>query len=176
VPILVLDSEQLIGARQKRVTNRSIILLTRAKTNIRVSCMKQGRWRLDSDHFDPGPQNAPSKVRRRTRTREALNRVHERRMRGYVLDAVGAAPATAEESVAPRQRHRGAASRFAGGGAREISSAHGRGNRRELRADDNPMHVSAIRAEAHGDGGGVRAPQPIIDPIAPPSRRRGRRR
>lgn len=69
--ILVLDGEQLIGAKQNRMTNRSILLPPKSITEIPVSCMEQGRWHFQSDHFAPAPQHAPSKVRRRARETEA---------------------------------------------------------------------------------------------------------
>lgn len=69
--VLVLDGEQLIGARQNRMTNRSILLPPESVTEIPVSCMEQGRWHFQSDHFAPAPQHSPSKVRRRARETEA---------------------------------------------------------------------------------------------------------
>ncbi len=69
--ILVLDGEQLIGAKQNRMTNRSLLLPPKSITEIPVSCMEQGRWHFQSDHFAPAPQHAPSKVRRRARETEA---------------------------------------------------------------------------------------------------------
>ncbi len=71
VPILILDGEQLIGAKQNRMTNRSILLPPHSITEIPVSCMEQGRWHHQSDHFSPAPQHAPSKVRRKARETEA---------------------------------------------------------------------------------------------------------
>lgn len=70
-PILILDGEQLIGAKQNRMTNRSILLPPQSITEIPVSCMEQGRWHHQSDHFSPAPQHAPSKVRRKARETEA---------------------------------------------------------------------------------------------------------
>lgn len=70
-PVLILDGEQLIGARQNRMTNRSIILGPKSTTEIPVSCMEQGRWHFVGDHFSPAPQHAPSRVRRRARETEA---------------------------------------------------------------------------------------------------------
>jgi hypothetical protein len=69
--ILILDGEQLIGARQNRMTNRSIVLPGKCKTRIPVSCMEQGRWHFDSEHFTPSPQHSPSAVRRQAREVEA---------------------------------------------------------------------------------------------------------
>lgn len=69
--VLVLDGEQLIGARQNRMTNRSILLPARSSTEIPVYCMEQGRWRFESDVMTPSPQHSPAKVRRRAREAEA---------------------------------------------------------------------------------------------------------
>ena len=69
--ILILDGEQLIGAKQNRMTNRSLILPPNSITEIPVSCMEQGRWHHVSDQFAAAPQNAPSKVRKKTREMEA---------------------------------------------------------------------------------------------------------
>ncbi|MBX6365997.1 MAG: TIGR02452 family protein, partial [Gemmatimonadetes bacterium] len=68
--VLVLDGEQLIGARQNRMTNRSILLPALATTEIPVSCMEQGRWHFKSDAMAPAPQHSPAKVRRRARETE----------------------------------------------------------------------------------------------------------
>jgi hypothetical protein len=69
--VLVLDGEQLIGARQNRMTNRSILLPAGSSTEIPVYCMEQGRWHFDSDSMAPAPQHSPAKMRRRARETEA---------------------------------------------------------------------------------------------------------
>ncbi|MCI0436053.1 MAG: hypothetical protein L0271_20790 [Gemmatimonadetes bacterium] len=69
--VLILDGEQLIGARQNRMTNRSILLPAGSETEIPVSCMEQGRWRFESDAFGAAPQHSPAKVRRKAREVEA---------------------------------------------------------------------------------------------------------
>jgi hypothetical protein len=69
--ILILDGEQLIGARQNRMTNRTLLLPSKSTTKIPVSCMEQGRWRPVSEKFTPADQHSPSKVRRTVREREA---------------------------------------------------------------------------------------------------------
>jgi hypothetical protein len=68
--VLVLDGEQLIGARQNRMTNRSILLPPHSATEIPVFCMEQGRWHFESDAMAPAPQHSPAKVRRRARETE----------------------------------------------------------------------------------------------------------
>jgi hypothetical protein len=70
-PILILDGEQLIGAKQNRMTNRSILLPGESVTQIPVSCMEQGRWHFSAPGFTSAPQHSPSKVRRRARETEA---------------------------------------------------------------------------------------------------------
>lgn len=69
--VLVLDGEQLVGARQNRMTNRSILLPAGSETEIPVSCMEQGRWRFQSETFAPTRSHSPSGVRRRAREAEA---------------------------------------------------------------------------------------------------------
>jgi hypothetical protein len=71
VSILVLDGEQLVGARQNRTTNRSLILPPRSETHIPVSCMEQGRWHHRGEDFKPTPQSCPSSVRRKSKDVEA---------------------------------------------------------------------------------------------------------
>lgn len=69
--VLILDGEQLIGARQNRITNRSILLPPRSETEIPVYCMEQGRWRHTSHNMSPKEYLSPSKVRRHARKVEA---------------------------------------------------------------------------------------------------------
>lgn len=69
--VLILDGEQLIGARQNRTTNRSLILGAGSETLIPVSCMEHGRWRWTDDHFRPTAQSSPTTVRRKVKEVEA---------------------------------------------------------------------------------------------------------
>lgn len=69
--VLVLDGEQLIGARQNRMTNRTIVLAAHETTVIPVSCMEQGRWHFESRHFHHGEHYSPAKLRRMARRTEA---------------------------------------------------------------------------------------------------------
>jgi hypothetical protein len=69
--VLILDGEQLVGARQNRTTNRSLLLPSKSETKIPVSCMEQGRWHFDSDIFTSPKQCSPASVRRRVREVEA---------------------------------------------------------------------------------------------------------
>lgn len=69
--VLVLDGEQLFGAKQNRTTSRSMLLGAKRDTEVPVSCMEQGRWRLDSMHFQASSDHSPAKVRRRAREVES---------------------------------------------------------------------------------------------------------
>lgn len=69
-PVLVLDGEQLIGAKQNRTTNRSVLLPGKFETEIPVSCMERGRWRFVTREFGASPDHAPAKVRRQARDLE----------------------------------------------------------------------------------------------------------
>src|SRR5262245_61155703 len=50
-PVLMLDSEELVGAKQNRVLNLSILAPAHAETKIPVSCVEAHRWRYRSRHF-----------------------------------------------------------------------------------------------------------------------------
>lgn len=71
--VLILDGEQLIGARQNRMTNRSILLPAHSAVEIPVSCMEQGRWRMTSQDMKPSGYHSPSKTRRHARDVEAAH-------------------------------------------------------------------------------------------------------
>ena len=51
-PILVLDGEELIGAKQNRVANCTILAPAHATIKIPVSCVEAGRWSYDSPEFN----------------------------------------------------------------------------------------------------------------------------
>ena len=57
VNVLILDGEELYGARQNRVLNASIFLRGKSRTVVPVSCTEQGRWHAVSRSFyDSGHQ------------------------------------------------------------------------------------------------------------------------
>lgn len=49
--ILLVDGDELVGAKQNRVVNLSILVGAGKRIVIPVSCVEQGRWRHDSDAF-----------------------------------------------------------------------------------------------------------------------------
>ena len=50
--ILLLDGEELVGAKQNRVMNTTIMVRPMSKMTIPVSCTEQGRWSYRSHNFE----------------------------------------------------------------------------------------------------------------------------
>ena len=63
VAVLILDGEELAGAKQNRIVNTTILLRRQSETIIPVSCTEQGRWSYVSDHFDDSGHIATHRVR-----------------------------------------------------------------------------------------------------------------
>lgn len=51
-PVLLLDGEELVGAKQNRVLNLTILAPPLSEIRIPVSCIEQGRWHWRSRHFE----------------------------------------------------------------------------------------------------------------------------
>ena len=49
--VLILDGEELVGAKQNRIVNTSILVQGNHTIVIPVSCVEQGRWSYDSPQF-----------------------------------------------------------------------------------------------------------------------------
>jgi hypothetical protein len=50
-PVLILDGEELVGAKQNRIVNLSILVPARETLHIPVSCVEAGRWARRSREF-----------------------------------------------------------------------------------------------------------------------------
>jgi hypothetical protein len=58
--VLLLSGEELVGAKQNRILNTSIILPAKSRTAIPVSCVERGRWWHVSRRFRSGSWSSPS--------------------------------------------------------------------------------------------------------------------
>src|SRR5438309_733275 len=50
LPLLLLDGEQLVGAKQNRILNMTVLVAAKTDVTIPVSCVEQGRWGYRSRH------------------------------------------------------------------------------------------------------------------------------
>ena len=64
-PVLLLDGEELSGAKQNRVLNTTILLREKSKTCVPVSCTERGRWSYSSAAFSPADLIMEKEVRAR---------------------------------------------------------------------------------------------------------------
>lgn len=55
-PVLIVDGEELVGAKQNRVVNLTILVGGRTNLTIPVSCVEAGRWRARSKSFTSAPR------------------------------------------------------------------------------------------------------------------------
>jgi hypothetical protein len=61
--VLFLEGEQLVGAKQNRILNTSVLLPARSKIKIPVSCVEKGRWAYKSRLFGSSGTHSSSKLR-----------------------------------------------------------------------------------------------------------------
>ena len=89
--VLLYDGEELVGAKQNRILNVSVLVETNSKLRIPVSCVEQGRWSRSSAEFASGRHVSHAHLRRRKAEAQAAqplargvsqgvvwNEVHER--------------------------------------------------------------------------------------------------
>jgi hypothetical protein len=63
--VLLYDGEELLGAKQNRILNVTVLVGAHTKTRIPVSCVEQGRWASRSAAFAPAAHAAHPEMRRR---------------------------------------------------------------------------------------------------------------
>jgi hypothetical protein len=84
--VLMLDGEELAGAKQNRVLNTSILVASGAAAVIPVSCTEQGRWNYASREFSESGYMMSSSIR--SRKNESVS-CSVRSNRSYVSDQGG---------------------------------------------------------------------------------------
>lgn len=50
-PVLILDGEELVGAKQNRMVNATVLIAAETEVKVPVSCVERGRWRYTSPRF-----------------------------------------------------------------------------------------------------------------------------
>jgi hypothetical protein len=69
--VLLCDGEELVGAKQNRIPNVSVLVGAGSTMRIPVSCVEQGRWSRGSGTFSAGGHAAYPELRRRKAERLA---------------------------------------------------------------------------------------------------------
>ena len=73
-PVLLLDGEELVGAKQNRVLNTTVLVAARSTVVIRLSCVEQGQWAYRSRHFAAADTSlfAPLRAKKAARVSAAV--------------------------------------------------------------------------------------------------------
>ncbi len=89
--IFLLDGEQLIGAKQDRILNLSIMVAGGVTIIIPVTCVEAGRWRHRTRHFSSGKSvyYAEGRARKMSQVSESMRTTGRRRSdQGRVWDDI----------------------------------------------------------------------------------------
>jgi len=62
--VLIIEGEELVGAKQNRIVNTSFLVAGRTEVVIPVSCVEQGRWSYRSEAFKSGKKMMHASMRR----------------------------------------------------------------------------------------------------------------
>lgn len=81
LPLFIPEGEMLVGAKQNRVVNISVMVAAKSETIIPVSCVEEGRWHHVSETFEAA-QFAPMELRRRKMQAVSESRRNEGSARG----------------------------------------------------------------------------------------------
>jgi hypothetical protein len=85
---LLYDGEELLGAKQNRILNVSVLVAAGAKTLIPVSCVEEGRWYRHSAAFASAEHTSHPELRRRKVEQLAATPLARGAAQGVVWEAV----------------------------------------------------------------------------------------
>ncbi len=86
--VLLYDGEELLGAKQNRILNVTVLVPAHSKLPIPVSCVEEGRWSRRSVDFDAAPHASHPELRRRKAQRLAAEPLARGIAQSEVWDAV----------------------------------------------------------------------------------------
>ena len=86
--VLLYDGEELVGAKQNRILNVTVLAAAKTRLTIPVSCVEEGRWRDVSAQFGAAPHNSHPDLRRRKAEALAAQPLARGLAQGEVWDAV----------------------------------------------------------------------------------------
>jgi hypothetical protein len=86
--VLLYDGEELVGAKQNRILNVSVLVEAKSTLTIPVSCVEQGRWSRRSEHFAAGRHISHHELRRRKAEAQAARPLARGVAQSEVWDAV----------------------------------------------------------------------------------------
>jgi hypothetical protein len=64
LPVLLVVGEELVGAKQNRVLNTSLLVPAQKEIEVPVSCVERGRWAYNSRAFDTSTTSSHFKLRK----------------------------------------------------------------------------------------------------------------
>ncbi len=86
--VLLYDGEELVGAKQNRILNITVLVPAKSTLAIPVSCVEQGRWSRHSDRFSSAPHLSNPELRQRKAASLAVTPLVRGLAQGEVWDAV----------------------------------------------------------------------------------------
>lgn len=100
--VLILDGEELVGAKQNRIVNTTILIAGNTAVIIPVSCVESGRWTYESPQFSSGSRIMTSHMRglKAEQVHRSVRETREYRSDQHVI----------WDEIAGKARRRGAAS------------------------------------------------------------------
>jgi len=79
--ILLVDGEELVGAKQNRVLNATILIAPKSETTIPVLCVEQGGWSYRSERFGSHSRSMSANLRNRKSETVTMNLHKDREFR-----------------------------------------------------------------------------------------------
>jgi hypothetical protein len=86
--VLLYDGEELLGAKQNRILNVSVLVEAKSSLEVPVSCVEQGRWSRGAVDFAAAPHISHAELRRRKAETQAAQPLARGVAQSEVWDAV----------------------------------------------------------------------------------------